>query len=217
MAKKNEVMTNEPVDAFAYLAALRDGTIELSAVQEFEIMPTSGADLIDKDTELHKLEGVPFFILGFTFRAGYLDTVAGQKVKGDYVSIQLAIAPEEMLAARGVDPADLPWPIMSPLVVNDGSTGMRRSAVKYLVDRNIVTLREDKANHELRQSGKRGEADLDIPVGFWHAMHAGETRFDTEGNTVYSFTPAKPIICARGVRKSEYSNEYGEGTTWYFG
>lgn len=217
MAKKAEVEQTEYADAFAYLAALRSGELDISAVADFDFMPSGGADLIDKDEQLGLLENVPFFIMQMVFRPGFTREVAGQKLVGDYASLQIMIAPEVMLEKRGIDPASLPWPVMSPLVVNDGGTGMRRSSVAYLVARDIVRIREDVLNADLQGYGKLGESDYDIPVHFWHAFHAGDVRFDADGNTVYTYTPPKPILCARGVRKSEYQSDNGPAVTWYFG
>ncbi len=132
-----------------------------------EAAVVEGYTLTDKAT----LIGVPFIIIGITFRYGGL--FADRRPR-DYVSVE-AVTKDN-----------------APIVFNDGSTGIRRQLVQYL------------GSVGLLPNGNVEDPDTVIVgvEGMTHAAHM------TEG--------MRPLACPRGLRVSEYENEYTkEGETYY--
>lgn len=157
-----------------------------------------GFRLVEKDD----LIGVPFVVINATFREGYLDPVT--KEKGDYVSLECVVADKEILEApqtqaqlnharAGTGPLGV-YP-SEPVVINDGSTGIRRSMVEVL---------------SLAGDVKTG-GDYDRPYQVWEKGSAEAEFGFSRGQT-----RALPYVALRGLRRSDYENEFGEATTFYF-
>jgi len=175
-----------------------------------------GSDLFTGDM-LSQLEGVPFVILGGTFRTGFVREVKGQKYKGDYVSLEILLGDEKAFAARGVS---LDGKAFQPLQVarfNDGSTGVRRQIVSYLAAKGYIQVSDTPLDEIGTAGGKMGDSEFDIPVNYWKDVMQGDLRFDIEGDSVYDFKIPRGLSCPRGLRSSEYRNEFGDGVTRYLG
>jgi hypothetical protein len=152
-----------------------------------------GSDLIRGDAA-DKLLGVPFVITRAVFREGVQRP--GMDYRDDYVSCEAVVAPQEVLkdrARRGrldldeisVDPGE-------HIVFNDGSTGIYRQMVQYLCLKGMITL-PDPINAE----GGKGESSFDLPRSQWATgAEAGTAGFNIR------------LKCPRGLRYSDYTNEY---------
>lgn len=152
-----------------------------------------GSELISGDAA-DKLIGVPLVIYKVTYRDGYQRK--GAKFKDDYVSCEAIVAPAHVLeqrAARGrvklgeisVDPGE-------HIVFNDGSTGIYRQVTGYLQARGFIALPEP-----LKESGEKGECSFDLPRSQWKSGAESATT----GISVR-------LHCPRGLRYSEYENDY---------
>lgn len=166
-----------------------------------------GYDLL-KDEALYQLVGVPLKATKVIFRDGIQRK--GTDWRDDYVSVEVRVAPAlawdmDRIRSRrrtfGLEPGS---PIAKPdeqLVVNDGSTGLYRQIVQYLAAKGLITLPEGD------EEGEKGDSILDLPRSQWEAG----AEAATEG------IPIK-LKCPRGLRFSEYSNEYtgdDKARTWY--
>ena len=185
----------------------------------------SGHDLI-KEKALFSLVGVPFRIDTLTYRVGIQQK--GCEWRNDYVSAELRVAPADIIARQWdrimsrrsgklitdvraiADPAE-------QLIVNDGSTGFYRQSVEYLEAKELITLPDD-----LPQDGGKNECRYDLPSSMFtlsaKAQQDGlvEARFTPEGDHVVVFRVA--LRCSRGLRYSDYKNEFTDddgAITWY--
>lgn len=157
----------------------------------------AGADLA-KDELLDALVGVPFMIYSLTFRPGIRK--AGIDYMPAYVSCESVIAPEHVLKRRRVNMADLPFEPESQVIFNDGSTGIYRQIVAYLAGSGRIILPDGNEN------GGYGESIYDLPPSEWEGVNAGEILFDQDGFAHYRINVR--LTCPRGVRLSEYQNDY---------
>lgn len=175
---------------------------ELNAGETYKI---PGWDLVDNKDHLM---GVPFFIVGVTFQMPVADKArpAGER---DYVSCRAIVGDKDALTEaeeRGWIPGKLAFKPEERILFNDGSTGIRRDIVKILHSAGLIDV-----GHE------DDPARFDNPWTMWksfsqHAMQ-GENMVpefisNHRGNL---FT----IKARRGVRRSDYSNEYGDSSTYY--
>lgn len=169
-----------------------------------------GADLVKGDL----LIGVPFVTTTVTFRIGdYMN--ATTKVKGPYANIEIVTADAAAFARavkRGrisaddntIDPGE-------ELIFNEGGTGVYRQCVAAWLDLGWIRLPEGE------REGASGVSILDTPLADWLISNGGPVTVgaDGEGNPVYS--AATRLYCKRGLRVSEYENDYTkEGRTRYF-
>jgi hypothetical protein len=170
---------------------------------------TKGADLL----EAADLTGVPFVITGITIRPGDIaDPVS--KEKGNYVSLEL-VTGDEKAFAKAVKRKRIPDTCdIEPgerLVFNDGSTGIRRQIVGLMENLGWIILPEGP------EGGKRGESRLDTPPEQWEFAEGNtgvQVRFDVDGRAVV--TAPLRVLCERGIRVSEYENDYTkDGKTHY--
>lgn len=165
-----------------------------------------GYDLL-KDEALRSLVGVPFRITNVTFREG--TQRQGAPYRDDYVSCELTVAPGEVFrstadrilsrrATYKLGPLGMAQP-EEQLVINDGSTGVYRQIMEYLRDSKLIVLPDGD------DEGGKGESVLDLPRSQWvSGADAATEGFDLR------------LKCSRGLRFSEYENEYTkEGLTWY--
>jgi hypothetical protein len=170
-----------------------------------------GADLIPGNL----LVGVPFIITSATFRpSGIFNPVT--KTKPHYVSLEIVAGDDAMFAKavqRGRITADCPIDPLEELVFNEGGTGVYRQIVAAFEAFGWISLPDGPLE------GAYGDSRMDTPVAEWEytrtAVDAGlVVRADTNGEFVVS-APLR-ILARRGLRKSEYENDYTrEGITRY--
>jgi hypothetical protein len=173
----------------------------------------AGNDLL-RDEALKDLVGVPFKGLLAVYREGVQRK--GVEYRDDYVSLELRVAPAiivlrdlariqtrrrsyEVPGLTNQQVGSLPG---QQLVINDGSTGIYRQITEYLAAKELITLPDGA------MQGEKGECIFDLPRSAWV----------TGSEAATSGIPIR-LNCGRGLRFSEYSNEYlapGEtATTWY--
>lgn len=156
-----------------------------------------GYDLA-KEELFDALEGVPFMITRVTLRPG----ITRNNVKANYTSAECVIAPEATLKRRRVNMETMPFEPGELVLFNDGSTGIHRQIVQYLEAKKFISLPEGP------DGGKMGESRFDVPVAEWTDIRYGELRFTEQGDAVY--TADIRLFCKRGIRRSEYDNDYTE-------
>jgi hypothetical protein len=163
---------------------------------------------------LDALVGVPFLITHVTFRPGITRKTKDGDKQFAYVSCEARIAPALRLpklnAARKAAKLpevtsldELPFDPNTHVVFNDGSTGIYRQIVEYLVAKEFIKVTDKE---EMRTNGKLGETDLDLPPGDWQDITYGELRFSPEGFGEYDAEIR--LMCPRGIRLSQYTNEF---------
>lgn len=161
---------------------------------------SKGFRLVDKDD----LIGVPHVVLTATYRPGYPDPET--RKPGDYVSLEAVVADQELLSAVPVK-SQLPSPLTvfgnEPVIYNDGSTGIRRSITELLHDDGIIDVGPEKP----------GENRFDRPYQQW--ARGGELAED--GIRAVASGERFRYTALRGLRVSEYENDYGPARTFYFG
>ena len=170
---------------------------------------TKGADLLTAD----ELVGVPFVVTGIALRPG--DFMNPQtKEKGYFTSLEIVTGDEAAFAKarkRKRIPEDSSVEPGERLVFNDGSTGIYRQIVGLMEGLGWITLPDGP------EGGPRGESRLDTPIADWEFNPAASTvdvRFDNDGQPVVT-APVR-ILCQRGIRISEYENDYTkDGKTHY--
>jgi hypothetical protein len=171
-----------------------------------------GYDLL-RDEALYDLVGVPFVGYKAVFRDGIQRK--GAAYRDDYVSLELRVAPAAVIMrdiARvqsrrksfNVPPLTESQALSLPgqqLVINDGSTGVYRQIMQYLVAKERITLPEGN------EEGGKGDSIYDLPRSQW-------LKADTDETDSFNIS----LRCMRGLRFSDYENEYtGDSTarTWY--
>lgn len=168
-----------------------------------------GNDLL-KDAALFQLVGVPFMGTRVVFRDGVQRK--GSEYRDDYASLELQVAPERVIKhslvriitrrqSLKVPPETLMADPDEQLVLNDGSTGIYRQIVQYLVMKGHVTLPDGE------EEGEKGDSIFDLPRSQW--LTGADAA--TEGIDI-------KLRCSRGLRFSDYTNDYtGNETarTWY--
>jgi hypothetical protein len=176
-------------------------------VQDAAVSP--GADLVKGDL----LIGVPFVTTSVTFRIGdYADAVT--RLKGPYASIEIVTGDAASFARalkRGRIDDACPIDPLEELIFNEGGTGVYRQAVAAWEDLGWIVLPDGQ------REGVHGASNLDTPLSEWLISNGAPVTVgaDGEGNPVYS--AATRLYCKRGLRVSEYENDYTkEGRTRYF-
>jgi len=178
---------------------------------------TTGADEI-QGADLEKgaqLIGVPMCLIGATFQQG--DYVQNG-VTGWYVSLETVIGPQaeiDRAYRRNRIPDDIAVPEPGErLVFNEGGTGVYRQIVEYLEAKGLIRI-----NSDAPKNGPWGECRYDILPSEWDVREdiaASVTKIKPDGTRVLSF-PIR-LLCPRGLRSSEYTNEYTkQGITRYLG
>lgn len=163
-----------------------------------------GSELITGEAA-DKLIGVPLIIYRVTYRDGIQRQ--GVKWRDDYVSCEAVIAPMDVLeerARRGrLNLQEISVDADEHIVFNDGSTGIYRQVTQYLAVKNLIELPSP-----LVTVGGKGESSYDLPRSQWVAGADAATA----GISVR-------LYCPRGLRYSEYTNDYApDGSkTRYFG
>jgi len=168
-----------------------------------------GYDLL-KEEALLQVVGVPFMGTRVIFRDGIQRK--GVKWRDDFVSLEIRVAPASVLknaavrilsrrSSAGVSLDSITASPDEQLVLNDGSTGLYRQVVQYLAAKGLITLPEGE------EKGEKGESIYDLPRSEW-VTGAEEA---TEGIEI-------TLRCSRGLRFSDYSNDYTgdeKARTWY--
>jgi hypothetical protein len=139
-----------------------------------------GSDLTDKD----QLVGVPLIITAVTFRRGI---VGADGTVRDYVSIE----------AKTQD---------GDIVFNDGSTGIRRQIVAYLVKKGAIDLGDVASN-----------SDYDKSMYQWQTPEIRLELEDVKHVTFRALPDGTPIalMAKRGLRVSSYDWNGKDTETWY--
>lgn len=192
---------------------LLSGGISFSdAMAESDVIVSDGDHW--KDEQLELLVGVPFAVVGVTFRNEMTRPFKGVTMRGDYCTVRIVLGDEDSFRKAKVEITDDVYPLRQ-LLFNDGSTGVRRQLVNYLTTKGIITL-SDATGDEIVTSGPMGDCDYDLPVHMWKDMAAGEVTFDGGDTTVWKYDFPRLLIAKRGLRVSEYENQFTkEGVTRY--
>lgn len=99
------------------------------------------------------------------------------------------------------------------IVYNDESTGIRRNVVKWLADTSLITLP--------KAAPKGYDGNLyDLPWPMWDAFSENTLQGELVVPRFTKMASGNPFLihAARGLRVSEYKNDYtDEGLTYYFG
>jgi hypothetical protein len=173
-----------------------------------------GYDLA-RDETADDLVGVPFLMTRVVFRPG----VMREKQRQSYVSVEVRIAPNPDLRlinsrrdssrlTRISDLSGLPFGPDAHVVFNDGSTGVYRQIVKYLATKGYITLAKP-----VIETGGYGECSFDQPPSGWATINQGE-GIAIDGFVGY--TADIRLYCPRGLRLSQYENDYTQtGKTRY--
>jgi hypothetical protein len=147
----------------------------------------------ENDETLENLKGVPFVIEGVTFREGDI-SVPGTGPKNafrrDYVSVEALIHPSYQARFK-----------RSRVVFNDGSTGIYRQIVAYLVARGMATVDES-----LPEGGKAHGSRYDV-------SYSGPDTDDNGKRIAREFSIA--LVCPEGLRYSDYAGPAGDARTYY--
>lgn len=154
--------------------------------------------LEDKDA----LEGVPFVVVGVTYREGF--PREGQA--GDYVSIEAVVADRDTLANPAVA-RYLPQPLTvfpnQAIVFNDSSTGVRRTMTQLFHETGLIDVGTVKGD----------ENPFDKPYQSWKAG----AELATTGIVATATGEAFRYLALRGLRRSDYEWQGQPATTFYFG
>jgi len=147
----------------------------------------------ENEQTLELLKGVPFIIEGVTFRKG--DVNIGTKDKPfyrDYVSVECLVHP--LYQSRFKRPR---------VVFNDGSTGIYRQIVAYLVSKGLVEVDES-----LPEGGDAHGSRYDVSYS--------ERRIAPNGDEVWVGREFDiRLTCPEGLRYSDYKGPQGDARTYY--
>lgn len=167
---------------------------------------SQGFRLVEKEDLL----GIPHIIVSVTYREGF--PRAG--VKGDYVSLEAVVASADILASMPVMKTimtlqenvktvyDLTVFPNEAVIYNDGSTGVRRQVTEKIASLGMIDP---------------GPAGNDVLVPADRQVQKWAKGSDLLGERLVATPNGQPLRFnnLRGLRKSDYENEYGEATTYY--
>lgn len=202
--KKADVATQESFAAIEpYDRNDRNMSFSAMALVADEVL----GNALVKDETLELLEGIPFLLTHVTFRRSFRST-QNRDLWLAYVSCEAIVADQEYLTSMGMSLEGKPFRAGDHIVFNDGSTGIYRQVVKYLASKGYVTIAEGP------EEGGKELCRYDAPPSEWPDVNYGETRFEEEGFMMYQAEIR--LLCPRGLRKSDYVNDYTDnGTTHY--
>lgn len=168
-----------------------------------------GADL-EKGAQLI---GVPFCLVQVTFRPGLVNAKTGELMF--YASLDAIVAPLDVIKRRLARIPEENQEYAQDMagehvVFNEGGTGVYRQVIAYLESQGRI-----KINSELPREGRSGESRFDLSPAGWEVDESAELKLAEDGSPTLAF--AVRLLCPRGLRSSEYENEYSkEATTRYF-
>lgn len=180
--------------------------ISYAELNNSDLYKIPGWDLVDNKDQLL---GVPFIIVGVTFQMPVADKARPGGFR-DYVSCRAVIGgPDDLKEAleRHWIPNDvLAFKPEERILFNDGSTGIRRDVVKILQAAELIDV-----GHE--DDPRR----FDLPWTEWNSFSQSAMQGE---NIVPEFLTNHrgnlfTIKARRGLRRSDYTNEYGDSTTYY--
>jgi hypothetical protein len=159
---------------------------------------SKGFRLVDKSM----LVGVPFVVVEVTYRPGF--PRAGQQ--GDYVSVECVVADKDTLntaPVRSMIPDDLQVYGNEPVVFNDSGTGVRRELTMHFDNAGLINVGPESL------TDNRFDRQFQIWADGADLAQTGIVA-DANGEKFR-------YLAMRGLRRSDYENEYGPATTFYFG
>jgi len=179
---------------------------ELDANEEFYEVP--GFALV---TDKRSVLGLPFSILRVTYQQPVADK-ANDFGERDYVSLQCIVHDQKSIdecLRRGLIPNDqVSYDPGERILINDGSTGIRRQVTQMLHQWGLINVGDVNSNNDYDKPWTKWETDefdqfemqADVVVPSFGTNH--------NGNRLHIRVP-------RGLRASMYTNEYGDGVTFY--
>jgi hypothetical protein len=214
------------------LETITDGVLPINPDSWWnqEADDVEGFDLLKNDALLD-LVGVPFAAFKAVYRVGIQRK--GAEWHDDYLSLEVRVAPYSVLTRdlvrintrRAAQDKNNPPPLLTfddcarlggeQLVLNDGSSGLYRQITEYLEAKGYMTLPQD-----MPKIGGKGDSRYDTPRSMWDFTNSPasvDIRFDVDGQMVDTEFPIM-LRCSRGLRYSDYTNEYTGGEkarTWY--
>lgn len=150
---------------------------------------TASRDVYTSADDKDKLIGVPFVITSIVFRP------SDKKQDGDYVSCE----------ATTRDNAQI--------VVNDGSTGIRRQVAQYGEFKGWWKIPELDASTTSDIKSK-----YDLGVHLWEFTKGDvESRYteDGSGDLTVTVKSRVQLLAKKGLRRSDYDGPAGKATTFY--
>lgn len=180
--------------------------------------PRIDSGILIKGEDFKRLENVPFAVTRVAYRVGDI-TPQGSDLPGYYTSLALTIADERFLAKLTrmgrINMDDLPFLPEETVIINDGSTGVKRQITEFIHIQGYVSV--IKPGEKIVPGGARGESTFDRGPDAWHNVgERGTVTINDDGRPEFEVEFAKPLVCVRGLRSSDYSNQYTkEGLTWY--
>jgi hypothetical protein len=164
-----------------------------------------GFRLVNKDW----LTGLTFVCVNAIYRPGFMK----DSIQGDYVSLESVVADRDTINLPQVRQSyaeahggavDLFVFPNEPIVINDGSTGVRRTITKHLHDVGMIDVGGKESD---------GLARFDRPFTLW------KSGADEAQVGFASYPDGKPFryLAPRGLRRSEYEYQGMPATTFYFG
>lgn len=200
--------TKETEEQLSIAARLRTGDIDFEAALEHadEVEASFDGELF-KGERLKHLIGVPFMVVGGTFRE---KKVSGKR--NSFVTLCAVIADEKTLVKKNISLEGRELQPGQEILINDGSTGIRRQVVAYLHERELIIVNEG----EITESGASGNSSYDLLPSDWKEMNIGDLTFKGEdGLAVWEFELPNGLYCPRGLRESTYQYMGKDVTTRY--
>lgn len=193
-----------------------DAPISLYASLANSAFVVDSGELVEHDN-LSTLIKVPFVITHVAYRKGDI-VQKGETEPGSYVSVTATIADEATLLKLAkfgrIDFDAIPFMPEESIVFNDGSTGVKRQITEFLHGQQYITVAEGS---ELVIGGASGASSFDLPPHRWaNVSERGTFQLDDDGFGLYEVKLDIPIHCRRGLRPSQYSNEYAKDATTYY-
>lgn len=176
---------------------------------EFYQIPGFGL-VTDKDL----LIGVPHVVVGVTFQMPVKDKAREANNMGgerDYVTLRALVADDVFLREaeerQWIPGGKCAFREQELICYNDGSTGIRRDIVRILDSVGLISIGHE--NHPNR---------LDLPWTMWDSFSQSAVQGE---NIVPEFTTSHTgsmfvLKVGRGLRKSQYSNDYAEDAVTYY-
>lgn len=162
-------------------------------------------------TDKHDLIGIPFIIIGLTYREGIpregrvADYISCEAVAADPVTMA-ALVPEARRREMTIFPNE-------PIVFNDSSTGIRRQLTAYLHQAEIIDVGKPG------KPEKKPDGTEFIPNRFDRSYQFWARGEDLATTGITQELDERPLryVCPRGLRVSEYAFGSKTAETFYIG